>query len=309
MTGEGPVKIGVLGWDRGDEDPDSPGLAEAGRRLGHDTGLFLLDEVTYAAAPSGLRVLLGGEPADSFDAVICRANLYGDWHHRPFTGWEERLERLQSISAVLGPRMFDPAEAWFAGYSKFLTAQKLAAAGLPAPPTRSATSMADVAAAVDSWGPTVVKPSFGLRAMDVERVTDPEDPAAVALVERLLDSYGALLCTPYYPTEFGEFRITVAGEVHPIDMLKLPAYGSWRVKTLEGATFERLDTPPDLADLALRATRAMGLTLAGLDILPTTDGYVVLEVNPVAGFLNIFGADPQWEIYAGVYDWIEKHAG
>jgi len=303
------VKIGVLGWDRGDEDPDSPGLAEAGRRLGHDTVLFLLDEVTYAAAPSGLRVLLGGEPADSFDAVICRANLYGDWHHRPFTGWEERLERLQSISAVLGPRMFDPAEAWFAGYSKFLTAQKLAAAGLPAPPTRSATSMADVAAAVDSWGPTVVKPSFGLRAMDVERVTDPEDPAAVALVERLLDSYGALLCTPYYPTEFGEFRITVAGEVHPIDMLKLPAYGSWRVKTLEGATFERLDTPPDLADLALRATRAMGLTLAGLDILPTTDGYVVLEVNPVAGFLNIFGAGPQWEIYAGVYDWIEKHAG
>jgi hypothetical protein len=40
------VKIGVLGWDRGDEDPDSPGLAEAGRRLGHDTSLFLLDGVT-----------------------------------------------------------------------------------------------------------------------------------------------------------------------------------------------------------------------------------------------------------------------
>jgi len=303
------VKIGVLGWDRGDEDPDSPGLAEAGRRLGHDTSLFLLDEVTYAAARSGLRVLLGGEPADSFDAVLCRANLYGDWRHRPFTGWEERLERLQSVSAVLGPRMFDPAEVWFAGYSKFLTAQKLAAAGLPAPPTRSATSMADVAAAVAEWGPTVVKPSFGLRAMDVERVTDPADPAAVQLVERLLGSYGALLCTPYYPTEFGEFRITVAGEAHPIDMLKLPADGSWRVKTLEGASFERLDTPPELAELALRATRAMGMTLAGLDILPTPDGYVVLEVNPVAGFLNIFGAGPQWEIYAGVYDWIEKHAG
>ncbi len=303
------MKIGVLGWDRGDEDPDSPGLAEAGRRLGHDTSLFLLDEVTYAAAASGLRVLLGGEPAESFDAVLCRANLYGDWHHRPFTGWEERLERLQSVSAVLGPRMFDPADVWFAGYSKFLTAQKLAAAGLPAPPTRSATSMADVAAAVADWGPTVVKPSFGLRAMDVERVTDPADPAAVELVERLLGSYGALLCTPYYPTEFGEFRITVAGEAHPIDMLKLPAYGSWRVKTLEGATFERLDTPPELADLALRAARAMGMTLAGLDILPTRDGYVVLEVNPVAGFLNIFGAGPQWEIYAGVYDWIEKHVG
>jgi ribosomal protein S6--L-glutamate ligase len=303
------VKIGVLGWDYGDEDPDSPGLAEAGRQRGHETSLCTLDEVTFAAAASGLRVLLGDQPAESFDAVICRANLYGDWHTRPFTGWEERLEKLQAVDAVLGDRMFDRAGVWFAGYSKFLTAQKIAAAGLPAPPTRSATSMADVAAAAGQWGTTVVKPSFGLRAMDVERVTDAADPAQIAMVERLLGSYGALLCTPYYPTEYGEFRITVAGEAMPIDMLKLPGWGAWRVKTLEGASFERLQAPPELAELALAATRAMGMTLAGLDILPTTDGYVVLEVNPVAGFLNIFGEGPRQEVYAGVYDWVEKHAG
>jgi hypothetical protein len=47
--------------------------------------------------------------------------------------------------------MFDPAEVWFAGYSKLLTARKLAAAGLPAAPTRSATSMADVAVAVAEY--------------------------------------------------------------------------------------------------------------------------------------------------------------
>jgi ribosomal protein S6--L-glutamate ligase len=304
------VKIGVLGWDHGDEDPDSPGLAEAGRRLGHDTSLFTLDEVTYRAAASGLRVLLGGEPAESFDAVICRANLYGDWHTRPFTGWEERLERLQSVDAVLGEgRMFDPAEVWFTGYSKFLTAQRLAAAGLPAPPTRSATSVADVAAAVADWGATVVKPSFGLRAMDVERVTDTADPADAAVVERLLGSYGTLLCTPYFPTEYGEFRLTVAGDAMPINMLKLPAYGQWRVKTLEGASFERLEAPPELAELALAAARAMGMTLAGLDILPTAGGYVVLEVNPVAGFLNIFGEQPRQEVFTAVYDWVAKHAG
>ena len=35
----------------------------------------------------------------------------------------------------------------------------------------------------------------------------------------------------------------------------------------------------------------------------------MLEVNPVAGFLNIFGEGPRREVYAGVYDWVEKHAG
>ena len=51
-----------------------------------------------------------------------------------------------------------------------------------------------------------------------------------------------------------------------------------------------------------------GMTLAGLDILPTPDGYVILEVNPVAGFLNIFGEGPRQETFAAVYDWVEKHA-
>lgn len=303
------MKIGVLGWDHGDEDPDSPGLAEAGRGRGHETSLFTLDEVDYAASGSGPRVLLGGQPAESFDAVISRANLFGDWHTRPFTGWEERLERLGSVSAVLGQRLFDPADVWFEGSSKLLTLQKLGAAGLPVPPTRSARTMAEVAAAFADWGPTVVKPSFGLRAMDVERVTDPADPDEVAMIERLLGTYGLLLCSPFYPTEFGEFRITVAGERTPIDMLKLPAYGAWRVKTLEGASFERLDAPPELTDIALRAVRAMGMTMAGLDVLPTPDGYVILEVNQVAGFLNIFGEEGRQQIYAGVYDWVEKHAG
>lgn len=300
------MKIGVLGWDRGAEDPDSPGLADVGRELGHDTSLFTLDEVTCTAPGGGVEVLLGGEPATAFDAVICRANLYGDWHTRPFTGWEERLERLAMVSRVPGLRMFDPADVWFTGYSKFLTAQRLAAAGLPVPPTRSAATVADVAAAWQQWGDTVVKPSFGLRAIDVERVTDPA--AQEAMVADLLTRYGTLVCTPYFPTQYGEYRITVAGTAAPINMLKLPGAGSWRVKTLEGASFERLDAPEELLDLAFRAARAMGMTLAGLDILPTADGYVILEVNPVAGFLGIFGEGPRREALTAVYDWVVEHS-
>lgn len=302
------MKIGVLGWDHGAEDPDSPGLAEAGRSFGHETSLFTLEEVGYAPGRDGLEVLLGGEPASSFDAVISRANLYGEWQEgeRLYDGWPDRVERLTMVSNVPGLPVFDPVDVWFTGYSKFLTAQRLSAAGLPAPPTRSARSVADVASAYEQWGPTIVKPSFGLRAIDVERVDDPAGQAE--LIDGMLARYGTVLCTPFYGTQWGEYRITVAGEATPISMLKLPAAGAWRVKTLEGASFERVDPPDDLVDLALRATRAMGMTLAGLDILPTADGWVILEVNPVAGFLSIFGEGPRREVYAGVYDWVTAHS-
>ena len=301
------MKIGVLGWDRGAEDPDSPGLAEAGRELGHETSLFLLEEIAYRPGPSGLEVFLGDEPARSFDAVLSRANLYGEWREgdRLYDGWPDRVERLAMLSSVPGLAMFDPVEVWFRGYSKFLTAQCLSEAGLPAARTRSARSVADVAAAVAEWGPTVVKPSFGLRAIDVEKV---EDTAARAeVVEGMLDRYGTLVCTPFYPTQWGEYRVVVAGDAVPLTMLKLPAAGSWRVKTLEGASFEQVDPPADLADLALRSARAMGMTLAGLDVLPTADGWVVLEVNPVAGFLDIFGSALRRDIYAATYTWVIAH--
>lgn len=304
------MKIGVLGWDHGAEDPDSPRIAEHGRLLGHDTSLFSLEEIGYAPGTSGpggasVEVLLAGVPASEFDAVISRANLYGEWRRNLYDGWPDRVERLTMLSTALGPRLFDPVDVWLRGYSKFLNAQTLSAAGVPTPAVRSATTVEQVGEAVDAWGEAIVKPSFGLRGIDVERITDPRRQAAD--IERMLGLYGTLACQPFHPTEWGEYRITVAGAVAPICMLKLPAAGSWRCKTLEGASFERWDPSAELLELALSATRAMGMTMAGLDILPTEDGYVVLEVNPVGGFLDIFGPDPLRATLDGLYDWVLTH--
>lgn len=207
------------------------------------------------------------------------------------------------LSDVPGLRLFDPADVWVTGYSKFLMAQRLAAAGLPVPPIRSATSLADVEEACQEWGEVILKPSFGYRGTDVERVADFAADKAVA--EDLLSRYPTLVCQRFYPTAGGEYRITVAGEATPINMLKLPAPGSWRCKTMEGATFERFEAPDELVELSLRATRAMGITLAGLDILPAPDGYVILEVNPVPGYLSMLGREQHREVLGGVFDWVE----
>jgi ribosomal protein S6--L-glutamate ligase len=82
----------------------------------------------------------------------------------------------------------------------------------------------------------------------------------------------------------------------------------WRCNTHAGATFERVEAPDELRDLAFRAVRLMGLTLAGVDALPTDDGYVILEVNPVPGGLAAFGEQARRETLAGIYDWVEKQA-
>ncbi|HEY3608109.1 MAG TPA: hypothetical protein VGL06_11445, partial [Pseudonocardiaceae bacterium] len=114
------------------------------------------------------------------------------------------------------------------------------------------------------------------------------------------------LCMPYYPTKYGEYRVIVAGELVPGCTLKLPAVGDWRPESARGASFERVDPPPELVDLALRATRTIGLTLAGLDVVPTATGYVILEVNSNNGGLNALGEEIHRATMDAIYDWVEK---
>jgi ribosomal protein S6--L-glutamate ligase len=296
----GFMKIGILGWDHGEIDLETPPLAAAGRARGHETTVFTLEEIEYAAASrGGFDLMFGGHPARSFDAVISRAKLYGD-------DWQDRVERLTLASRVPGIKLFDPVEVWVTGYSKFQTIQRLAQAGLPVSPTRSVTTLSQIGEACQDWGTVIIKPSFAYGGTGVERITDLAADAAAAQV--LLDRYGTMACMPYYPTEYGEYRLVVGGDTSCVATFKLPPVGVWKCKTLEGATFERVTPSPELADLAFRATRAMGMTLSGVDALPTADGYVILEVNPVPALLDMFGESFRQETYRGLYEWVEREA-
>ena len=47
---------------------------------------------------------------------------------------------------------------------------------------------------------------------------------------------------------------------------------------------EAVEPTDDMIKIALGASRALGLTIAGVDLLETKDGYVVCEVNANPGF-------------------------
>jgi ribosomal protein S6--L-glutamate ligase len=299
--GPGPkgdiMKVGILGWDHGERDPDTPGLAEAGRRRGHETSVFTLEEISHVPARNGYELMLGPEPAASFDAVISRADL-------SVGRWQDRVERLALVSSVPGLAMFDPAEVWVASQSKFRTIQRLAEQDVPTPPTRGCTSLEDVAAALAEWGRTVVKQSSGYGGTGVELVTDLD--ADKAMLEDLFGRYGTLLAQPYMETAQGEYRIVVADGRPGYQLLKVPAPGQFKCNLNFGATIDAVDAPPEVLDLAVRACLAMGLTLGGADILPTPDGPVVLEVNEVPGKLGFVGEETRQQIFDSVYGAVER---
>ena len=72
------------------------------------------------------------------------------------------------------------------------------------------------------------------------------------------------------------------------------ATGDWRLNLARGARAEPFAAPPGWVELARRAAMAVGTIVAGVDLLPTPEGgVVVVEVNGVPGWRGLQTVCPE----------------
>ncbi len=79
----------------------------------------------------------------------------------------------------------------------------------------------------------------------------------------------------------------------------MAAAGEWRTNISLGGRLESADPPPEAVAEAERAARALAIDLAGVDLLPWDDDWVVLELNGAADFderYSLGGRDVHAEI-------------
>jgi ribosomal protein S6--L-glutamate ligase len=271
------MRVGVLAWDA--RDYESNHLYRFGQEQGHEMTLFTLSDIGFLPSPSGPEVtVLGKSARDRFDFVVAWPEL------RPGCfGSDYELYHL--LSAVPGLTMIDPPADFLASSSKLIMLHRLAAAGFPVVPTCACRSHQEVADAFRRWGRIVVKPTLAGGGIDVERIFDLDRDAPV--IERLLTRYPVLACQPYFEHPHGDIRVTVVGDELPYTYRRVPPGGErWKANLHQGGVGEVIPTPPELAELSLAAARLCNLTIAGLDFLPTADGYRILEINCCPGWVE-----------------------
>jgi len=164
-------------------------------------------------------------------------------------------------------------------HDKLTTAFRLTEAGVAHP----RTALVDGESALPSFtGPVVVKPRFGGGGEDVALCADrPELLRQLRSVGRRawFARHGALV-QPYVESGGRDLHLVVAAGkvVGAVERRALP--GEWRTGPAPGGGPVRPVTPsPEATALALAAARAVGGDLVGVEILPTGDGPVVLELN------------------------------
>ena len=213
---------------------------------------------------------------NEFDAVLVRSMPAGSLEQVVF-----RMDALANLSAM-GVKVINPPRAIEVAVDKYLATTRLAAAGLPVPRTVACQTIEQAMLAFESLGGDVVlKPLFGSEGRGIARLSDE----SIALrTFRALEQIGSV----FYLQEFVEhegcdLRLLVIGQEvlgmkrrHPTD---------WRTNISRGAVGEPLKVTNDLAELALRAAKAVGAVIAGVDLLPAHDGRLLaIEVNAVPGW-------------------------
>jgi [lysine-biosynthesis-protein LysW]---L-2-aminoadipate ligase len=200
------------------------------------------------------------------------------------------LERL----VAGGVDVRNPPAALVVAHDKLLTARTLRLAGLPHPHTTLLS--ASVPTPFPDL-PVVLKPRFGSWGREVERCSTVEElePAFVRLQAKpWFREHGALAQELVEPRGW-DLRIVVAGGQVVGAACRIARSGEWRTNAALGAQVVPVDPPPIAQALALSAARAARADLVGVDLLPTRNGFVILELNGAVDFRPVYA--PQRDVF------------
>ncbi len=237
--------------------------------------------VTALTARLGVapRLEAGGVPLDDCAAVLVRAIPAGSLEQVIFrVDALHRLVRL-GVPVVNSPRCIERS------VDKYLTSALLEHAGLPTPRTVACERLDDAMAAFAALGgDVVVKPLFGSEGRGIVRVSDAD--LAYRTFRALEVVRSIFYVQEYVPHGGRDLRAFVVGGRVIAAMTRRAA--GWKTNVAQGAAVEPAVLPPAVARLARRAAAELEADYAGVDLVTTEDGRVlVLEVNGIPGWQGL----------------------
>lgn len=216
---------------------------------------------------------------DDCDAVLVRTMPPGSLEQVVF-----RMDVLGRLEA-LGVPVINPARAIETAVDKYLALARLEGAGLAVPRTIVCQTCDAALSAFEALGRDVVlKPLFGAEGRGITRLNDE---ALAHRAFRMLEQFGAVLYLQEFVEHEGhDLRLLVIGQ-HVLGMRRSNPL-DWRTNISRGAVGEAFSPDSRLAELALHAAKAVGASLAGVDLLPARDGRMLaIEVNAVPGWKGL----------------------
>src|SRR5690606_26404674 len=190
---------------------------------------------------------------------------------------------------------------------KLRSLQLLARKGLGLPVTGFAHSPDDIPDLIAMVGgaPLVIKVLEGTQGIGV--VLAETQQAAESVIEAFMGLKQNIMVQEYIREARGaDIRCFVVGEKVIAAMKRQAKPGEFRSNLHRGGTASLIKITPEERATAVRAARAMGLSVAGVDILRSARGPLVMEVNSSPGLEGIETTTGK-DVAGLIIQYLEKH--
>lgn len=239
-----------------------------------------------------------GEQLSGFDAIIPRIG-----HSVTFYA-ASVLRQFE----VMGVYSVNESVAIVRSRDKLRSLQLLARQGIGMPITACADSPDAIAHVIEMVGgpPVIIKLIEGTQGLGV--VLAESQSAAESVIQAFHGVKAHILVQEFIKeAEGSDIRCFVVGEQVVGAMRRRGREGEFRSNLHRGGTVEAIRITPEERSTAVRAARFMGLNVAGVDLLRSHRGPLVMEVNSTPGLQGIETATGK-DIAARIIQFIEKDA-
>ncbi len=256
-------------------------LLAAGITSGHE--VEILDTMRMAIDLSGDQpnLLYRGNPVNQIDAVLPRIGASITFYGMAVVRQFEQMDVYTPNTANGIANSRDKLRAY----------QILSRHAIGMPATTFVRDRADVLPAIERVGgaPVIIKLLEGTQGIGV--ILAPDARVAETVIETLQSTHQNVLIQQFIAESRGrDVRALVVGDQVVAAMRRIGRDDDFRSNVHRGGRTELVELDEQARTLAVRASQIMGLRVAGVDLLESDHGPLVMEVNSSPGLEGIESA-------------------
>ena len=290
------MKLGILSTNR--NLYSTRRLVEAGEERGHTVRVINHKRCYMNIVSHNPQIHYNGEPIKGIDAIIPRigasVSFYGTAVVRQFE--------------MMGVYSVNESVAITRSRDKLRASQLLSRKGIGLPVTGFANAPGDTEDLLELVGgaPVVIKLLEGTQGVGV--VLAETQKAAESVIEAFRGLKANFMVQEFIKEAGGaDLRCFVIGDKVVASMMRQGKEGEFRSNLHRGGSAKLIKITPEERSTAVRSAKAMGLNVAGVDLLRSNHGPVVMEVNSSPGLEGIEAATKK-DVAGMIIEFIEKNA-
>ena len=273
-------------------------LVEAAEQRGHEVRVIDFIRCYMNITAKQPSVHYKGETLTGYDAIIPRIGA-----KRTFYG-----TAIVRQFETLGTYLVNSSLAITRSRDKLRSQQLLAMKGVDMPITGIANVPSDVDDLIKTVGgaPLVIKLIEGTQGVGV--VLAETKKAAESVIQTLMGLNANIIVQEYIKESAGsDIRCFVVGDKVVASMERKAAPGEFRANIHQGGHASAIKITKAEREIAIKACKIMGLKMAGVDLLRSERGPLVLEINSSPGLEGIEKSTDK-DIAGLIIEHIEKNA-